>query len=122
MSGADEGSGAAGEDEDTTSTGYEELTNETLSSLLLKETRLTRAEWDSCGISVLRSNHYIKAGGYYYRPDKPLPEQLHEFASLTRMSDVGNALVCSERLGDSTAKVHRSLEITRDHSRPLRIT
>eukprot|EP00966_Prymnesium_polylepis_P328362 7384167-Prymnesium_polylepis.2 len=64
--------------------------------------RLTQAEWGACGISELRSNHYIKAGGAYFRPAKPLAQQLVDFASLTLMSQVGNALVHSACLDDAT--------------------
>lgn len=81
----------------------EELVNETLAALLTKQTRLTEAEWASCGIAKLHSHHYIKAGDSYFRPAPSLEKQLIEFASLTLMSQVGNALVCSECLGDETA-------------------
>ena len=81
------------------------LTNAVLASQLAKGLRLTQAEWDACGISNLRSDHYIKVGDDYFRPAKPLTEQLADFASLTLMSQVGNALVCSECLGDGTAQL-----------------
>ena len=48
------------------------------------------------------SHHYIKVADLYFRPAKPLVQQLINFALLVHMSDVGNAFICSACLGDDT--------------------
>ena len=80
----------------------EELKNATLAAALAHNLRLTKAEWAACNIYSLRSNHYIRVGDAYYRPAKPLAQQLIDFAQLTLMSMVGNALVASGCLGAAT--------------------
>ena len=82
----------------------EELTNPALSAALATRTRFTEAEWKAFNVTSLSTNHYIKAGDAYFRPADPLLKQLADFAMLTLMSLVGNALVCSDTLGDSTCE------------------
>jgi hypothetical protein len=100
-------------DEDGHPTG-QELQNATLAGKLASNLRLTKAEWAECGIYKLHSNDYIRVGDAYYRPAKPLAEQLIDFASLTLtcMSHVGNELVCSECLDDSTRQVDHLIRLS----------
>ena len=55
----------------TVPTNGKELTNNDFASLLQSRTAFTREEWDVFGIKDLRTEHFIKSGTSYFRPDVP---------------------------------------------------
>ena len=98
------------------------------------ETRFTVAEWQAFDVSGLRADHYVCVGdgyfgpaplellvafssltlrvdhfvrarsGCYYRPAPSLVQQLVEFSRLQLNSHIANASVCSECMGDASAR------------------
>ena len=45
-----------------------ELTNPELVKALASKTKFTKQEWDGIGVEHLRADHFIKSGGFYFRP------------------------------------------------------